>query len=352
MKLTKEIHIDKYRVLADYKVKVAKSPFMSVLQLAKEEDGKLTPEKLYEHLMKPLSIKACDNLLIRLDSMGYFNRNVTHEENRWSEKTEHVIYELSEFGRQSIETKDFYDKRNGLLEIWVADNNEFTSKIVKVSELPYDEDSKIETVKINYDLANLIKSTEVIKLKKEAFTIDNIENQIKFLESDKDTLTIIFDTNSYTAELADFRKGDQVEKQKVVESILEKEFQNNYLQEENIIFKDFDKQNLKLIRNHKIESPFYKNTYFNSITIANIAVSPKNAEDAKKWFETLLKKRVNKYFLSDIEYNLFETEIASEFQLYKEVLMNSISRQELIEAFGEEDFYKKAKLETIDYLNY
>ena len=61
---------------------------------------------------------------------------------------------------------------------------------------------------------------------------------------------------------------------------------------------------------------------------------------------------MNKYFLSDEDYNAFENKIANEFQLYKDDLVNTISRQQLIDVFGKEDFYKKVKLETIDYLNY
>ncbi|PQJ72747.1 hypothetical protein [Polaribacter butkevichii] len=356
MELTKDIRINKYRVLADYKVKIAKSPFMSVLQLANEEGGLLTPEILFEELMQPLSLRACENLLIRLTSMEYFeedyNGSIKKNEEEWFIENQNTYYKLTEFGRQSIETNDFYDKRNGLLEIWVTEENEFTPKIIKLTELKYDEDKKIETTKINYELADLINNTEVIKLKSGDFTIDKIEDQIKFLETSTETVIITFYDTYSEITLADFRANEIIKKSKALETILINEFQENYILTENIILTDFNIQDLSLVRNHIIETPFYRNTYFNAITIPNISVNPKNIKEAREWFENLLKKRVNKYFLSDEDYNAFENKIANEFQLYKDDLVNTISRQQLIDVFGKEDFYKKVKLETIDYLNY
>lgn len=338
MKLSKEININKYRVLADYKVKVKKSPFVSVLQLANEEEGVLTAEVLYEKLMKPLSVKACENLLIRLTAMGYFNKNIN--------------YELTSFGEKSIETKDFYDQRNGVLEIWIAEDNAFTSRVVKIDELNYDEDKKQNTRSIDYELKSVINGSKVVKLKNDAFTIDKIEYQVKLLKSDYETLTILLEDNNYKIELADFLERTQEDKKNVVASILEREYENNYLPEECIVLADFNNNDLSLVRDLKIESPVYKQTRFNAVTIPNVIVSPKNEEEAKTWFHAKLKQQIIKYFASDEEFIDYENKIANEFKLFKDELINTISRKQLIELFGDEDFYKKAKLETIDYLNY
>ncbi|CAL2080177.1 conserved hypothetical protein [Tenacibaculum dicentrarchi] len=352
MKLTKNIHINKYRILADYKVKVSKSPFMSVLQLANEKGGILTPDVLYDQLMQPLAIKACENLLERLTSMNYFEAFFKYD---LFDETEKKFHELTSFGEQSIETKDFYDKRNGLLEIWVAHDNEFTPNIVMIKELTSDKDKNNETnkiEKINNELKRLINNTKIISLKNNAFTIDEIESQIEFLESSYEKLSITLENNNSKIELAGFIKHKKENKQEVIASILINKFHNNYLPKENILLKDFNNQDISLIRNIKIEEPRFIETDFDSITIPNIKVSPKYLEDAKKWFEALLKQRVNRYFLSDEEFNQFENDIANKFELYKNHLINSINRQQLIEIFEEEDFYKKTKLETIDYLNY
>ena len=339
MILTKDISINKYRVLADYKVKVAKSPFMSVLQLAQEEDGMLNSEVLYEKLMKPLALKACENLLERLSLMGYFDEI-------------NDFYQLTDFGLHSIDNQDFYDKRNGLLEIWVAESNRFTQKIVKIEELKYDDDKKSKTQDIDYKLESLVNFKNVVQLNNGAFTLDKIEEQIKFLEEGEERLAIVLEETNYKIELANFSQYIKEEKQKVIASILESEYGNNYLSKEHIVLTDFKNNDLSLVRDHKIESPIYEETSFNAITIPNIIVSPKNREEAKSWFQAKLKRGVNKYFESDEEFIEYENKIANEFQLFKEELLNTISRHELIKMFGEEDFYKKAKLETIDYLNY
>ena len=356
MILTKEININKYRVLADYKVKVKKSPFMSVLQLANEEEGVLTAETLYEKLMKPLSIKACDNLLIRLTSMGYFIENNEYEEDEWEDEwedeVEYFYYKLTSFGKQSIEKDDFYDQRNGVLEIWIAEDNAFTSRVVKIDELNYDEDKEQETQRINSELQSVISGSKVVKLKNDAFTIDKIESQVKFLKSDDEVLTISLEDNNYKIQLVDFLEYRQEDKQKVVASILEREYENNYLPKECIVLTDFNNNDLSLVRDLKIERPVYKQTRFNAINISNVIVSPKNVEEAKTWFHAKLKQQIIKYFESDEEFIDYENKIASEFKLFKDELINTISRKQLIELFGEEDFYKRAKLETIDYLNY
>ncbi len=349
MKLTKNIHINKYRILADYKVKVSKSPFMSVLQLANEKGGILTPDVLYDQLMQPLAIKACENLLERLTSMNYFEAFFKYD---LFDETEKKFHELTSFGEQSIETKDFYDKRNGILEIWTTEKNEFTSEIVKIEELPYDDDKNTETKRIDSHLNSLIKPEKIIKLNTGSYTIDKIESQIKLLKQAEENITIDFNTNNYTIKLVDFISYEKEDKQNIIESILINEFQNNYLPKENILLSYFNNQDTSLIRNIKIEEPIFRETIFNSTIIPNIKVNPKDLNDAKKWFEALLKQRVNRYFLSDEEFNQFENDIANKFELYKNHLINSINRQQLIEIFEEEDFYKKTKLETIDYLNY
>ncbi|MCD8404992.1 hypothetical protein LNI88_06555 [Tenacibaculum dicentrarchi] len=346
MKLTKEITVNKYRVLADYKVKIKKSPFMAVLQLAYEQEEELNAKILHENLLYPLSINACENLLIRMASMGYFK---LYDE---QENEPHLYYFLTEFGINAIVTKSFYSEKNGVLEIWTTEKNEFTSEIVKIEELPYDDDNKTETKRIDSDLNSLIKPKEIIKLNTGSYTIDKIESQIKLLKQAEENITIDFNTNNYTIKLVDFISYEKEDKQNIIESILINEFHNNYLPKENILLKYFNNQDISLIRNIKIEEPIFRETYFNSITIPNIKVNPKDLNDAKKWFEALLKQRINRYYLSDEEFNQFENDIANKFELYKNHLINSINRQQLIEIFEEEDFYKKTKLETIDYLNY
>lgn len=105
-------------------------------------------------------------------------------------------------------------------------------------------------------------------------------------------------------------------------------------------------------RNIKIERPKINDTHFNPIIIEAVKLSPKNGIDAKIWFKALLIQNINKYFFSEKEFNEFANSIAEQFTLYNEELKNSLSRYDILEEIDEKDFYRKTKLETIDYLNY
>ena len=66
MKLTKNIQTKVFEVLAEYKVKESNAPYIAILQFAVENEGIITPEFLREEMLKPMSVKACENLLKRL----------------------------------------------------------------------------------------------------------------------------------------------------------------------------------------------------------------------------------------------------------------------------------------------
>ena len=77
-------------------------------------------------------------------------------------------------------------------------------------------------------------------------------------------------------------------------------------------------------------------------------------QEAEKWFTPLIVSRIQNYFFSDEEFDMYTEQIAEEFVEYKQGLTNSISRSQLSHKLNEKpaDFYIKAKLDTINYLNY
>lgn len=79
MELKKKIKVNVYEVIADYKVKIENAPFIAILKFAEEQKGMVYPSLLFEELLNPLPEKACENLLDRLHTMGYFNKNVDEE---------------------------------------------------------------------------------------------------------------------------------------------------------------------------------------------------------------------------------------------------------------------------------
>jgi len=136
MKLTKDINIKIYEVLTDYKVKVTSSPFIAILKFAEENGGEITSNQLYNDFLQPLSEKASENILDRLTSMGYFEKDNAYMEEAYEEEyyddnfrdsfSQRNIYDgnnnyiLTELGYTSAQQEEFYENRNGILKIYLA----------------------------------------------------------------------------------------------------------------------------------------------------------------------------------------------------------------------------------------
>lgn len=342
MKLTKQIKINIYSVLADYKVKSKNAPFIAIFQFANENRGTIDSEELYKGLLYPLSRQACENILNRLTNMGYFEINNHYKE-----------YTLTKLGVQAAKTEDFYENRKGILKIYIAEDNEFIpKKIVKIEEFNYDSENKTEPIKINTELKKLQDKDTIYELKNNVFIIEKIENQIKQLEEKKETLDFIINDKQSETKILDYSNIYKKYTDNSIKSILLKnEFEELY--NNGILKVNFKNNNLSLQRNITILKPKVSNTIFNETSLKNTKVNPKTVEDAKKWHYALIKEQINNYFLSDDEFKQFSNSIASKFELYKKELTNALNRKETIGLLNSEnEFYTKSKLETIDYLNY
>jgi len=383
MKLIKDLTINIYEVIADYKVKIENAPFIAILKFAEEKGGVITPELLQKELLNPLSTKACENLLKRLINLNYIellkHSDIDDSILSIQEKAEKRIqealrelnqievehetfqqnyvadqYKLTNLGYISAQKEEFYDERNGLLKLYVAEENEFIEqRIVKIEEFNRDFDENTKIQDLNYELKSLLGNKVVVNLKNNKFILDKFEPKCKILKQEKHQLNFSTNKEGVTIKMMNFEIHGDYTEQEVKNIILENEFSHDYDSNTNILKIYFDKNKLELQRNELISQPIVSETKFKEVEIKNIKVSPHDIEDARKWHLELLKNQINSYVFTEKEFVEIANNTADKFELFKGKLNNSISRKQFItELDNTKDFYTKAKLETIDFLNY
>ena len=348
MELKKNIKVKVYEVIADYKVKIENAPFIAILKFAEENKGIAYPSGLYENLLYPLSEAACKNLLDRLANMGYFTilKEVGYENE----------YRLTDIGYHSAQNEEFYDQRNGLLKLYVAEENEFIpQRIVKIQEVSMgkDADREADSQNLNEELKSLRNSGNTIRLNNKSIILTDFEEKCKVLKLQNEKLTFIAKEDVSTIKVLDFEAIYDFNKATLTNKLLENEYDYAYDTSKGVLYVKFNPNNLSLFRNISIKKPIINRTAFESVEVKNVRVSPEDIENAIEWHTALLKEKINKYFLSDNDFFEYANKIANEFELFKDELHNTINRKEFAKKLSSEgNFYKAAKLETIDFLNY
>ena len=177
MKLTKNIKVRVYEVLADYKIKVKKSPFIAILKFANENGGKITSDQLYNDFLQPLSVKACENILDRLAIMGYFDYEYYDDEYY----DEH--YTLTNLGYEAAKQEEFYEDRNGVLKIFFAENEFIEQKVVKIEEVNRpDSFEEKDLININQtELNKLQNANKQVVLESGTFILENFQEKCRAL---------------------------------------------------------------------------------------------------------------------------------------------------------------------------
>ncbi len=348
MKLKTELKIKVYEVLADYKLKVPDSPFIAILKFTEENKGRITSRQLYDFL-QPLSIKACENLLDRLKNMGYFivldavyNGDAD-------------IYSLTELGRKSAEKEEFYDNRHGILRIFLTNNEFIRQRIVKIEEVrkqdSFDE-THLETIRSS-ELSDM-KLGQTLSLETGSYILESFGEKCRMLNNEIKKLVLEANQKNCTVKLMQYHEVRSDLDSNIIKDIaLSYMYQENYITEKQIVEEEFDSEFLELKNDIVTGKIRISNTEFDSIILENVKSSPKNIGDAKKWHKALAIQNIDQYFFTKKELVDFTNEVALDFELYKTKLKNNLSKEELIKGLSKkEDFYKKAKLETTDYLNY
>jgi len=352
MKLIQQTSTTTYQILTDYTEISKESPLISVLKVCKEI-GVFNVSELQDFL-KPLNNNAISNLLFRLEVLEYLKS--AEKKNDFLEfSEEEESYELTQMGLDVCLKEEIEEEKRGIIAMTIAYPKNADAIIVKLEALRKDEFQDQENTKSNSkrEFNNFINENQY--LKNGTFKLKHIENTYALDEEKEQDYTFNFSEESYTSQLLDFSKIVKVSKSEVIAELLVNEYQSAYDEEKQLIRMPFDAKELALKRRISIENPKYDGLYFNKIELEKpVQISPLNRQEAEQWFTALVVSRIQNYFFSDEEFNVYTKEIAEKFVEYKQGLTNSISRMELINKLHNKPagFYIKAKLDTINYLNY
>lgn len=347
MKLEKQIEVEVCEVIADYQKQTRNPVYISILNFTIEKAGAILASELHKELLFPMSEKACENLLDKLTNMGYFNHDNEDNSN----------YVLTDKGYNSAENNVFYEPKNALLKLYIGKESKLlTQIIIKLEEFESDTDkeSDIEDKDLSeYPIDEIIELNKTVRLKNAEYILNELATKFKVLNDEKMMLTLNSDAKKTLVSCMDYEVVLNENSNDIKDILLKNKYGNLYNTSTKILKVDFNKDDLQLSKTVSIKEPYLAGEYFNSISLKNIQISPKTKQDACIWFKELLKSRINQYYFSEEEFKEFANSVANEFIEYSNILKNTISITKMKNLLNREiDFYKKSKLETIEYLNY
>lgn len=353
MKLIQQTPSITYQVLTDYTEISKESPLISILKVCSEESP-FTVEILQEFL-NPLNKNAVNNIIHRLEQLDYLMKYEEDFDDVYSEYDEEVKYWISDRCIEVCLKEEIEEEKRGIIAMTIAYPKNADPIIVKLAPLSKDKFQDQEKTKsnANREFNGFINKSQY--LKNGTFKLKHIENTYVVGEEKEQDYIFNFSEESYTSQLLDFSKTVKVPKSEVITELLVSEYQNTYVEELQLIRMPFNAKELSLKRNISIEIPIYDDLYFNKVELEKpLQISPLTQQEAEQWFAELVVSRIQNYFFSDEEFNLYTNQIAEEFVEYNQSLTNSISRSQIINKLIKKPagFYIKAKLDTINYLNY
>lgn len=238
--------------------------------------------------------------------------------------------------------------------MYVAEENEFIpQRVVKIEEFNRDFDEKTKLRYLNQEFKSIVNTGKVINLTNKSVILEHFEEKCKILEPQNETLLFTAKESGSFIKIMDFEDTKEHNRETLKSEILRNEYENDFNLEKGLLKVKFNSIDLSLFRNIKVENPRISRTTFESATIKSVKVSPKDFNEAKQWHSALLTKKIDHYFLSDKEFTEYSNKVTNEFDLFKNELQDITSRKALAQELNtKDDFYKIAKLITIDYLTY
>jgi hypothetical protein len=348
--------IEIFQVELALKSKTKQSPFISILILAQEQEN-VSAETLQDNLLPSLPLRACENLLKRLEQQGYLQKE---ESNRFGYRQTYqddfANYLLTDFGQQSATDQSFWIGEKGVYNVFVSKSNLIEQRIIRTEKVERAEDNRNTNI---IRTPNEIRQYEnqILNINKTEVLIEDVEEKCFQLKSANGILEIQAKENETVLKL---NKENQTIYQTDIafdENVLQKELllscgEFEYNEDKNAILTEFSKDNLSFKRKVKIFKPIFQSVPFNQVELENISHIPSDKQNADLWYWELLYKKMDDYFLDENSFKEFATELAKPIQLHFKIKVPQ--RKELAEILNEREdaFYQIAKLETIDYLNY
>ncbi len=342
-----------YQILADYTEISKESPLIAILKICSEQSP-FTVEILQDFLT-PLNKNAVKNIIDRLEQFDYLIKYKEEFQEDYQEHNEESEYRISTRGTEVCLKEEIEEEKRGIIAMTVAYPKNADAIIVKLEALRKDEFQDQENTKSNAkrEFNDFINKSQY--LKNGTFKLKDVENTYVIDEKKEQDYIFKFSDESYSSELLDFSKTFNTPKREVIRDLLINHFERKYNEDKHLVNLPLNTNDLSLKRKISIENPKYNDIYFNKVELKNpVQISPLNHQEAEHWFTALVVSRIQDYFFSDEEFNIYTKEIAEEFVEYNKSLTNSISRMELINKLHNKpaNFYLKAKIGTINYLNY
>jgi phage FluMu protein Com len=354
--------IEIFQVELALKSKTKQSPFISILILAQEQE-EISAETLQQNLLTSLPVRACENLLKRLEQQGYLQKEQSNMFGyRQTYQDSFANYLLTDFGQESATDKSFWIGEKGVYNVYTSSNlfdNQFSSyhilKIEKSKDLIDDRNRDSEKIKTpqfitayqDISLTLIREEIRIEAIEKLCFKLQSISCNLEIQAKENETVLKLSNNNQPL-----FQTDIQIE-----EDILQKELlvscgEFEYDEDKKAILTEFSKDNLSFHRKVKIGKPIFQRNQFNQVELENISHIPSDKQNADRWYWELLYKNMNDYFLDENSFTEFASKLASPIQLHFKVKVPK--RKELAEILNEREdaFYQIAKLETTDYLNY
>ena len=340
--------IEVYQVELALKVKTKQSPFIAILILAQEQDG-ISALTLQQHLLTTLPVRACGNLLKRLEQQGYLKQI---EEDMFSE----INYSLTTLGEDSAIDKSFWIGEKGLYNVYLSNNDLIDQRIIKTEKVDRAEDDRHNNI-LKTPIEIALYENRIISINNTEVMIEDVERKCFQMKPANCILDVV--TNASESRLNVSKDGQMlyqtdidIEEEILKRELLETCDEFEYDPDKNAITTEFNSDNLSFNRKVKIAKPFFQGYYFNQVELENISHIPCDKENADIWYRELLLKNISDYFLDEKSFEEFAADCAKPFLPNFNLMIPT--RRELAKTFTYRGgaFYQIAKLETIDSLNY
>jgi hypothetical protein len=348
--------IEVFQVELSMKLKTKQSPFIAVLILA-QELGKVSGESLQESLLSSLPLRACENLLKRLEAQGYLQIGDGDIFGDWYSNSEYcVYYSLTDLGEQCAMDRSFWIGEKGVYNVHLVHSSLLEQRIVSMDRVERAEDDRN---------ANMMTTPwEISRYENHAISVNGLDIRIEDIERRcfrmppvQGILEIQADGDGSLLSISMANRNLLQADMNVSEYSLREELliscdDVDYHQGSMAVLSEFNRDNLSFSRKVRIGSPIFKGVSFDPVDLDNVLHIPSDKRNANLWYLELLYRNIYTYFYDDSSFENFASETAKPIQQYYNVKIPN--REQLIEIFSKrkDSFYQIAKLEAIDYLTY
>jgi len=305
IRLKRWVRVSNYAAILDLGKLREKQSFLSILKLAEENDGKITPELIVEKFFKGRPLNLGKRLIQNCRLIDLFdNKN-----------------NITEAGLESLKENMIFEKFNGAYTLWTTKDPLIPQIILDIRDIDIfkmrDSSNKGKTELIPLWLKDL-EGTKITLLndKKEQVKVYEFQNLIK-RTNNRLNLTLRFNinpnvgaANNQALVTGDLNKVlDEVPKHTYLDiwlDLLGNE-KHKWDLSKNVYMCNFeeltDKERLNFLINITFKQPKVLDLgSFDDVTVKDIPIYPQNEEDANLWANWILEYRIDTY-LNKKEYN-------------------------------------------------